>query len=613
MAAAKEARSILAAPSGLDYLYSFGPFRLDPRRRRLTRSGQSVMLPAKVFDTLVALLESAGHPVDNESLMARIWPGAEVEETLLRFNVSQVEMALGEGYVEALPPRGYRFIADLERIPLDSLPPAAPPVFGRLLWACVAMGALAAGITAYRWLDRPAASVPAAQVRSLAVAPFQAATPEEQMLGAGISEGLLPRFHAVPGLTVRAISMTGSGKDPLQAGRQLKVDAVLHGSVERTDGRVKVLVRLSNPANGAVIASEAFEAPFSEVYAIEPRIWKRIAATSGARLTPARELALSQPGTLNPEAYRLYSEALYHRKYNPAEIRLAIEKLEKAVSLDARYASAHAALAEAYSLTAHFGFAAPETAMRRAKAAARRALEINDKLGEAHLALANISLFFDWDVTAAERELLRAMELAPNSTDALDLNAALMIVRGQLNEAIAERKRAQEIDPLSPKTRLGVAWAYYYARDWDRAIEENRAVLEDDPAFPAAVLNLASSLRFKGQDQEAFEQYIKADEMIGAKPRLLERLKQAYADGGFKTYWQRKLAMRKRSNPLGTAFLYVQAGRPKSAFRWLEHAYEQRMPELVFLHVTPAADPLRDDPRFQALVKRIGVAPKAAE
>ncbi|MDX1983531.1 MAG: winged helix-turn-helix domain-containing protein [Bryobacteraceae bacterium] len=608
MAAAKEARSILAEPSGLEYLYAFGPFRLDPQRRHLTRSGRSVMLPAKVFDTLVALVESAGHPVDNRTLMARIWPGAEVEDSLLKFNVSQVSMALGEGYIETLAPLGYRFVADLEKTPVAAAPEASPPVFGKLLWACVAIGAAAVGVTAFRWFQNPAPAAPVVQIRSLAVAPFQASSPEDQMLGAGIMEGLLPRFHAVPDLAVRAISPAGGPKDPLQAGRQLKVDAVLHGSIQHTDGRVKVVARLSRPAGGAVIAAESFEAPFSEVYALEPRIWKRMTGAVGVKLAPARELELSQPGTLNPEAYRLYSEAQYHRKYSAGEIRLAIEKLEKAISLDSRYASAHAALAEAYSLTTHFGFASPEAAMPKAKAAARRAIELNDRLAEAHLALANINLFYDWDVAAAEREVRRAIELARSSTDAHDLNAALMIVRGKFPEAIAERKRAQELDPLSPRTRLGVAWAYYYARDWENAIEENRRVLEEEPAFPAAVLNLASSLKFKGQDKEAFEQYIKADEMAGAKPEMLDRLKQAYADGGFKSYWRRKLGLRKRANPLGTAFLYVQAGRPKSAFRWLERAYERRMPELVFLHVTPAADPLRDDPRFQELVKRIGVA-----
>lgn len=305
MAAAKEFQTGYSGAAPGSYAYRFDAFYLDPEKRILTRAGRNVALPPKVFDTLVALVESAGHPVANSTLMGRIWPGAPVEESQLKFHVSQVGMALGDDrFIETLPPLGYRFIADLERIELDPPGPRLAPLPVNkasrkwIYWGAGGLAAAAIGIAAWRALpsfDEP----PPHPLKSITVVPLEAKNADDQALAHAIAKGLVPRLESIPSMKV----VLGTGGE-----------AVLGGTLERGKTSVVAKVHL-RPANGGPeIFSETFDIPASQIFSIEPIVAKRVAIALKSRLSPAQEANLLRLPTQNSEAYRIYSELPADRK-----------------------------------------------------------------------------------------------------------------------------------------------------------------------------------------------------------------------------------------------------------------------------------------------------------
>lgn len=627
MAAAKEARTPQLESENGGYVYRFGPFELDSRKRVLTRSGRSMVLPPKVFDTLVALVESSGHPVDNQTLIAKIWPAAAVDEAVLRFHVQQAQVALGEQkYIEALPPLGYRFIADLHRelIEAPSAPPppsvaaaapeAQPPVLSsfdvpadlpegrsagaRLLLPAAAVAAISIGFVALRAIPWSAAPPEADKApHRIGVTPFRVGSGGDATIAAAISGGLVPRLQSIPGLTVRGVEPGANSNGTL--------DAVLEGMLEKSGSTVKANVEFRSVTPGAApFFTETFDIPASQVFSLEPIVAKRVAIALKSKLTPAQEASLLRMPTQNADAYRLYS-SLSSGAVRDGRQRISI--LEKVVALDPEFAPAHAALADCYRQQAFAQSQPSRDQVAKSKASAARALELDERLAEAHVAAGYASLYGDWNVEAAQKSAKRALELTPNSAPVRNLSALLLTIQGKFDAAIAERRRALELDPQSEEARGGIAAADYFARRYERAAEDYRDLAGRNPSGPATLL-LARSLRLKGANDEAFNQYLKADAQAGIPPAVRVTLKKAFEKGGFDGYWRKRLGQRGRANFYELAVQQLEAGRGWRSFKLLQRAYEARQPEMLFVHLDPVMEPIRTDERFSELVKRIGVA-----
>lgn len=610
MAVAKEAQTPSFDHEGGVVSYRFGPFHLDPHKRVLTRSGHSMVLPPKVFDTLVALVESSGHPVENQTLIAKVWPAAPVDEAVLKYHVQQVQGALGEHkFVEALPPKGYRFIADLEREVVSAPPPpepqlsipeqsARPPLLGRLLWPAAAVAIASLGLIAYRNIPWTPAEETDKAPRSIGVMPFRVGSGGDAAIAAAISSGLVPRLQSIPGLNVRPL-------DPAGSRTSLSLDAVLEGTLEKTGSTVKANVdfRPTNPG-AAPLFSETFDIPASQVFSLEPIVAKRIAIALKSKLSPAQEANLLRMPTQNADAYRLYSSL---NTGAARELRQRIPILEKVIALDPEFAPAHAALADSFRLQA-FSAAQPVSSLiEKSKTAAARALELDDRLPDAHVAMGYAAIYGDWNFEAALKASRRALELTPNSAPVRNLSALLLTIQGKFDAAIAERRRALELDPQSEEARAGIAAAEYFARRFDRAADGFRALSTKSPSG-SATLTLARILRLKGSNDEAFGQYLKADAQAGLPPATRTALKKAFEKGGFEGYWRKRLGQKARAGSYEQALQQLEAGRGWRSFKLLQRAFEARQPEMLFVHLDPMMDPIRNDERFVEMVRRIGVA-----
>jgi len=348
---------------------------------------------------------------------------------------------------------------------------------------------------------------------------------------------------------------------------------------------------------------------------MQDEIAQEISEKLRQRLSGEEMTRMAKRHTVNAEAYQLYLKGRYEwNKRSPESFKKCIQYFQEAIDRDPSYALAYAGLADSYSVMSGFGVLPPRETLPRAKAAALKALELDDTLAEAHTTLAGVLAAYDLDWPAAEREFRRALQLNPRYASAHHWYALRYLApMGRLDEAIAEMKRAQELDPLSPIISTNLGMAYYYARQYDQAMEQYRKTLEMDPNFIAATFRLIGIYEQEGKYQEA----------IAATPRMMPNirghssdaaaLRQGYAASGAKGYWQKQLEwmtqeFRQPYLPASDlAGVYARLGDKEQAFTALEKAYEERDGGLNLLNVDPAFDSLRADPRFADLARRLGL------
>ena len=645
------------------HFYEFGPFRLDVTERLLLRNGEPVPLPPKVFDTLLALARHSGRVVEKDELMQMVWPDTFVEENNLNQNVSALRKALGEGaggqkYIETVPKRGYRFVAVVNEAWEESsglapekltkpgpaieeekegrgagvagsanegqeglAPVAFPSRRRRLVPIAVAICTLLAGAVAalsYLWFAGRSARVsPATAPKSIAVLPFKllGAGGEDEYLGLGMADTLITRLGGINRVIVRPTSAVrkyaGGEQDPAAAGRELGVEAALEGTIRRSGDRVRVTVRLVSARDGSLLWADKFDESFTDIFRVEDSISEKVARSLTPELTGEEKDRLAKRYTENPEAYHLYMIGRYHwSRANPEGWRKAVEYFNRAIEKDPNYTLAYTGLADAYvSLAAS---ALPQTeAMPRAKEAALKALEIDNRLAEVHISLGKVKQLYDWDWTGAERYFLRAIELSPKSTDAHREYGAYLVSMGRHDEGIAEMKLAREIDPLSLLTNFNVGWALHGARRYDEAVEEFRKVLEMDSNFAAAHHFLGLAYKWKGMYEEAIVELRKAVSLSGDSTPAKADLGHAYAVSGRRGEAVKVLAeleelsRRRYVSPYYIAIIHAGFGDKDRAFAWLEKAYEERSRRLSGLRRNPAWDGMRSDPRFASLLRRM--------
>jgi TolB-like protein/DNA-binding winged helix-turn-helix (wHTH) protein/Flp pilus assembly protein TadD len=648
--------------------YEFGPFRLIVPERLLLRAGEPVTLRSKVFDTLVALVQNSGHVIGKDELMRTVWPDTMVEEGNLTHNISVLRKVLGEGaseqrYIETVPGWGYRFVAPVRqgwdegtalvvaehtrsRIVIeeeeqdDAISDEAGKSDGHPLLAAIlasdahwwsrhrklstiaALLVVLVGTASYFWISnksKPAGSVPA--MTSIAVLPFKPLTADrdDEYLGLGVADTLITRLSRLRPLIVRpttaVLKYTDPGQDPLAAGRQLGVQSILDGTIQRVGDRLRVTVRLVRVSDGAPLWAEQFDDNFTNLFAVQDSISEQVSQALMLELTEEQKVQLTKRYTENTEAYQLYLKGRYFWNKRTAEgVTKAVTYFQQAIDKDPRYALAYAGLADSYSMLGDKIGVPPNEYFAKANAAAMKALAIDDSLAEVHASLAYLQMRHGWDWASSGRELRRAIEISPSYATAHQWYSIYLELRGRPEEAIAEANRALELDPVALIINENLGTRLYYARQYDRAIEQLQKTIEIDPTFFEAHRILGQVYLQKGLYAQAIVEFQKAKQLENT-PQALAALGYAYAAAGQSSQAQKIIAELEEQSkqsyvlPDNIARIYISLGDKDQALAWLEKAYEQRSDYLVFVKVDPAWDRLRADPRFVNLLRRIGLAP----
>ncbi len=611
-------------------IYEFGSFRLEVAERRLQRAEEIIPLPPKAFDLLLVLIAQPGHLLEKEELLAAVWPDAVVEEVNLANTISLLRKALGEGaqeqrFIETVPRRGYRFVAEVRNTANEgrgdtvqgiAMPRRRVAFTPRRLWMTSAALLVLALPSYYFWSHRTTAPI-----NTLAVLPFKPLQTDGQddYLGLGLADTLITKLGGLRQLIVRPTSAvrkySSPQQDPLAAGREQQVEAVLDASLQRMGKRIRVTVRLLKVGDGATLWSYQCDEQYcADVFVMQDVISERVAAALTRELTGEEQQRLRKHYTENRVAYELYLKGRYFiNKGWFGEVGKGIEAFQQAIATDPNYALAHAGLADAYFRLVRGGAPTLET-MSKAKAAALKALALDDSLADAHVALALVKTYYDWDWAGAEKEYQRALALNPNNAYAHQWYGRYLSALGRFDEAVAALKRALQLDPLSPPISLVLGESLYLARQYDEAIKQLAATLELDHNHPMARWLMGKAFMQKANYAEAIA--VLEKEIAGNGGRhsaLLSVLGRAYARSGRREEALKLLteiterAIQPNGSGVNVGPLQLELGEKEQAFALLEKSYELRGIRLVLLKVEPEFDSLRAEPRFQDLLRRIGL------
>jgi serine/threonine protein kinase/Tfp pilus assembly protein PilF len=479
--------------------------------------------------------------------------------------------------------------------------------------------AIVAGATS----GRGSASPPEAQAASIAVLPFvnRSSDRENEYFSDGLSEELINALAKVPGLHVAsrtsAFAFKGREEDIRRIGEQLGVRAVLEGSVRKAGPKIRIVAELVSTADGYTLWSETYEREMQDVFAVQDEIARAIVGVLKLKLVEKEPTSLVERATENLDAYQLYLKGRYCWNKRTAEgMRQAIGFFQQAIDSDPTYAEAYGGMAASHVLAGHFehGVEFPRVAMPKAKTAALEALRLDGTLAEAYTALAFVRLNYDWDWTAAEQDLQRAITLKPSYATAYHWYAMLLVSMRREREALDVIARALELDPLSFATTWGAAWVYHYTGRFEEATRLCRKVLEMESNFLKARLQIGQAYAAMGQFDDALAELERAISLSPGSPRTLMALGYAYGAAGRSAEAQGILEqlLRRRSEqecvfPDYVASVYAGLGDVDAALQWLEKAYEERSSRLVVLHLDPMFSLLRPHPRFTDLLRRVGL------
>ena len=470
------------------------------------------------------------------------------------------------------------------------------------------------------WRDRLLDRTAPIKIGSLAVLPLENLShdPEQEYFADGMTEALITDIAKIRPLRVTSrtsvMRYKGSAEPLSQIARELNVDAVIEGSVERSGDRVRIDAQLIDARNDRNLWAESYQSDLSDVLALQGNVARAIAREVRVQLTSEEYAGLSSTHTVKPEAYEAYLHGLYSlNKRTPGDLNSAIASFQKADDLDPTYALAYAGLAEGYALKAIYGEIAPRDTMPKAKAAAKRALEIDDGLAEAHAVLADVEWSYDWDAASADSAFQRALLINPSYATAHQWYALYLSNIGESEQAIAHIKRAQELDPLSLIIEVNVGWCYYAAHRYEEAIELLRKVGDAEPNFWAVHSILGQTYLAKGDVTDAIRELELARSLSPETTRNFAFLGDAYAIVNRRDEARQileQLASRSEKRyvpPIYMAITCIGLGEKDQAFNWIEKAYADRSDWMVLLRTEPVFDPIRSDPRFQDLLRRVGV------
>ncbi|CAN5728498.1 N/A [soil metagenome] len=622
--------------------YEFGEFRLCSVKRLLTKGdGEIIPLTPKVFELLLYLVRNNGRTLEKDELMRGVWTDTIVEESNLSQNISILRRVLGEKrdehqFIVTVPGKGYKFVAPVSpksevqnpkplEIPDAGLPiqdsSAADqkPKFknrNRKNYVFAALVLLIAVGAAFYFWQMPAKSV--SSIKTVAVLPFKplVADNRDEALEMGMADTLIARLGGNREIIVRPLSSVrrfgNLEQDAQTAGRELGVDSVLDGNIQHWGDKIRVNVLLIRTADGAILWNGTFDEKFTDIFVVQDTISQKVAAALALRLSSDETNRLNKRGTENVEAYRFYLQGRYHAlKVTPPEIRQGIGFYQQAIAADPLYALAFAGMAQAYAALPITSDVPPNEAFPQAKAAARKALEIDPNLAEAHMILGVVDFWFDWNWSDAEAELKKAIEINPNNADAHRFYAVLLTVLGRSDEALAEMETARQSDPLSLIVNALKAQAFFYAGRDAEAIEQSNRTLEIEPNFWIAHLMLARIYIRQNKFDEAILEANKAKEFSGGNSEAVSLAAYALAKSGRRDEALMMLeALKSKSNEryvpaYNIAMIYNGLGINPEALNQLEKSFQTHDARMILLKVEPKWDNLRDEPRFMDLMQRM--------
>lgn len=607
----------------------FGVFELDPRTVELRKKGVRIKLEGQPAQVLVLLLERPGQVVTREELKQKLWPA----DTFVDFDhginevVKRLRQALNDSadtprFIETLPRRGYRFIYPIQSAGSAVGQPVTwwPRRWMGALFLILLVGILAINVDS--WRERIFRLGSAGAIDSVAVLPFENLTgdPGQEYFVDGITDELTTELARIKALRVisrtSAMHYKNTGKPLPEIARELNVEAVVEGTVRRSEGRVSVNVQLIH-ADDRHLWARTYERDLRDILTLQGEVARAIADEIRVSITAGERARLSQVRSVNPRAYEAYLLGRYFwsQRTTEATLKRAIAYFEKAIEMEPGYAEPYSGLADCYILLQFYGPANPKESWPKAKSAADKALELDQTLAEAHNSLAIYLHRYEWDWAASEREFRRALELNPNFADAHRSYAIYLRNLGRFQEARAQIMRAEELDPRSFSATASVAREFYFARQYDRAIQQGRRQLETDPNLVQVHYWLGISLAEKGDFPGAIGELEKAIDLSGRNTIYVAGLAYTYAKAGQKDRaWQlleelRQLSLRTYVPPYRLASVYAGLGEKDEAFAYLQKAYEERGLHVGNLNVDPMMDSLRSDPRFQELLRAMGLSP----
>ena len=612
--------------------YEFGRFRLNVAERVLLREGDVVPLTPKVFDILLTLVENSGQVVSKDDLMKRVWPNTFVEEGNLTQNISLLRKALGESpggvqFIETVPRRGYRFVAEINHAtagnnghavtaPVNTAEIPAPvatagPGYRRKPVFFAAAGLVVMSIIGVMYFTSKAGNT--TPIDSVAVLPFidESGDPETGYINDKIAESLINSLSKLPHLRVVPRSVVAGYKgrelDPRKIGEELNVRAVVTGRMRRHGDVITIQADLIDLQSVAQLWGQHYDHKMSDALLVQDNISRDIFENLRLKLNVEEKKQL--------EAYRLYLKGRNAwNKRTGDELLQAIEFFNQAIAIDPNYGAAYAGLADCYNMLVVYGRLQPKEGFPKAKEAAAKALEIDENSAEAHSSMAFIKFRWDWDRTATERGFQSAIKLKPNYAPAHQWYSSYLVAVERFDEAIAEAKRTEELEPLSFVASSHLGWIYYLSGDNDKAIEQCRKILELDPSSFPARRYLGLAYEAKGMYAEAIAEFQTGVKLSGS-PLMLALLGHAYAVAGKKTEAQQvlndlqQLQAQRYVSPYTVAAIYAGLGDQKQAFEWLEKAVEGRDIWLMNLKVDPVFAKLRSERQFTDILARIRLRP----
>jgi serine/threonine-protein kinase len=487
--------------------------------------------------------------------------------------------------------------------------------------AAIAIAALliivsAAGAYLYFMRARSAA------IESIAVLPFVNASGDSDIeyLSDGLTESLITSLSQLPRLSVKGrgsvVPYKGKDPPPRQVGKELNVQAVLNGRVVQHGNDLTLHIELVDVNTETALWKEDYNRSMTNLVSLPGEIARDVASKLRLRLSGTDDQRLAKNYTANPEAYQLYLKGRYYwNKRNEESLKKGIDYFQQALSKDPNYALAYSGLADSYSALGAIFISAlpPRVAMQNMKAAALKAVELDDTLAEAHTSLADAKFRGDWDWAGAEREFKRALELNPNYAEAHEYYSQYLVAMGRFAESIAEGKRGQSLEPVSPRASAILGLDYYFARQDDQAIEECQRALDLDPNFLFARWFSGLAYANKSMSERAIAEAKKAVELSGHGAGAVGGLGYVYATLGRRVEAHQalddleQLAKRRYVSPYGAAAIHARLGDKDAAFEWLEKAYQDGAYGILFLKSAPEWDGLRSEPRFQDIMRRVGL------
>lgn len=583
--------------------YQFGRFSIDTSERLLLCDDQVVPLKQKALDTLLVLLGASPHMVEKDAFMSEVWPDAFVEEGSLAANISQLRKILGGDfanpqYIQTIPRRGYRFVAEVKTF---DLPSAAPPP-----------------------INATATSTPAtaqaALARTIAVLPFTNVNPDPALdyLSEGITDSIINRLSQLSNLRVRASStilrFKGEQIEVQTVGRELDVSVVLLGRILQFGDKLIIRAQLVDATEGTQLWGEQYNRTPADLLAVQEEIAREISAKLSLRLTASERQRLTKRHTKNLDAYHAYLRGRYFWNRRPSGLNKAIEYFEQATELDVNFALAYVGLADCYgALGAWESGALPaHEAMPRARTAAERALSLDNELAEAYTSLGYIKMHYDWEWAEADEAFQRALDLNPNYANAHHWRSHYLMAVGSNAESLAASYRCIELDPLDLISNIHLAWHYHFAGEYDRALEQCQKTAElDEIGFWSAFFS-GLAYEQKNMYEDALREFRKARSLSEATFAMTGYAHVCARVGRREDAIQilRELEQRSKKQYVAAydrAIIYAGLEEREQAFEWLNKAFEERSSWMAYLKVEPRLHRLCSEPEFADLLRRIGL------